>query len=61
MLNHASAEHLSADALIATLEGIAKTDDERRLLATAKARVAKFNVGRRQPLSVSRPGAAPTA
>lgn len=48
MLNHASGEHASADALIATLERMAETAGERDLLAAAKVLVAKVSAGRRR-------------
>ncbi len=47
MLSRAQGEDASADALIARLEQLVETDDDRRRLALAKARVALASPGRR--------------
>ena len=47
MLNQANGDHASAAARIASLEPMVETDSDRRMLAIAKARVAKVSAGRR--------------
>ena len=58
MLNRATGEDASADALIATLERMVRTDEDRRLLATAKARVARASRGGLSRRRTAGPGAA---
>ncbi|WP_295579469.1 hypothetical protein [uncultured Lamprocystis sp.] len=58
MLNRATGEYASADALIASLEGMVQTDEDRRLLATAKARVARASRGGLSRRRIAGPGAA---
>ena len=47
MLSRAEGDDASADTLIASLEQMVETDDDQRLLAVAKARVARATAGGR--------------
>jgi hypothetical protein len=47
MLNRAQGDDASADTCIASLEQMVQTDDDQRLLAVARARVARATAGGR--------------
>lgn len=61
MLSRAEGDDASADTLIASLEQMVETDDDQRLLAVAKARVARATAGGRslETFSSLLPGSTP--